>query len=144
MSDAAEDTAAEDEAIATLSDYMDGTLPADRIKEVEARIASDDLWKRTHDEMKSTKEALSGVLKARAPASFEQDITATIHKRSAGRFFGRRTFGDRVPFGLLLVVAMIVLAIVGYVLYSSSTGSLKVDKRTPDAGRGSGLTLPKP
>ena len=62
-----------------------------------------------------------------------EDVTATIHKRSAGRFFGKRTLGDRVPFLAILVVAILGLAAIGYVMYSSQTGSLKVDKssKTP-------------
>lgn len=120
-----------DEAIiVALSDYLDGALPADKKKEVEDKIASDAVWKTTHDEMVEARNALSGLRKARAPETFAQDVTNTIHKRSAGRFFARKTFGDRVPFGALLVVAMIGLAIIGYVLWSSQTGTLKVQ---PDA-----------
>lgn len=142
MTDAV-DTAAEDEAIATLSDYLDGALPPDRVKDVEAKLATDALWQRTHAELRETRDALSGLHKARAPETFEQDVTATIHKRSAGRFFGKRTFGDRVPFGALLVVAMLALGVIAYILWSSPTGSLKVDRKQVEE-RGSGLTLPKP
>jgi hypothetical protein len=72
--------------------------------------------------------ALSGLQKARAPATFAEDVTGTIHKRSAGRFFGKRTFGDRVPFMAILVIAMIMLVVLAYILWTSSTGSLKVHK----------------
>jgi anti-sigma factor RsiW len=121
-------TELEDEIIGTLSDYLDGTLTGDRKKEVEDKLASDESWKQAHAELLETRNALSGLQKARAPASFAQEVTATIHKRSAGRFFARRTFGDRVPFGVLLIVALIGLGIIAYVLWSSSTGSLKIDR----------------
>jgi hypothetical protein len=52
-------------------------------------------------------------------------VTATIHQRSAGRFFARRTLGDRVPFGALLVIAVLGLAVIGYFMWASETGSLK-------------------
>lgn len=139
-----DDDLPDDEVIATLSDYVDGTLPKERIGEVEAKIAADPVWKRTHDELRETKEALSGLHKARAPATFEQDVTATIAKRSAGRFFARRTLGDRVPFGALLIVAMLALVGITYVMWSSPTGSLKVDRTKSDQPPGSGLALPKP
>ena len=122
-------TEEEDEVIAKLSDYLDGEA-ANRA-EIEAKIASDPDWKRLHAEMVESTEAakqLSGLRKAHAPVTFTEDVTGTIEKRSAGRFFARRTFGDRVPFGALLVVALIGLAIIGYVLWSSSTGSLTTDK----------------
>ena len=119
----------EDEVIAKLSDYLDGAA-ANRA-EIEAKIASDPDWKRLHDEMVESSEAakqLSGLRKAHAPVTFTEDVTGTIEKRSAGRFFARRTLGDRVPFGALLIVALIGLGIIGYVLWSSSTGSLTTDK----------------
>lgn len=145
-----DDTATEgepisDEIIAAVSDYLDGALPAARRTEVEQKLASDPDWKRAHAELVETREALSGLQKARAPGSFDQDVTATIHKRSAGRFFGRRTFGDRVPFGVLLVIALVILIPIAYVMWSSSTGSLK---RDPDPGvdsrGGSQQLVPKP
>ncbi|MDX2086613.1 MAG: hypothetical protein SFX73_02130 [Kofleriaceae bacterium] len=120
----------DEEIIIALSDYLDGTLPADKKKDVEAKIANDPVWKSAHDDMIGTRNALSGLQKARAPETFAQDVTSTIHKRSAGRFFARKTLGDRVPFGALLVVAMLGIAVIAYVMWTSQTGSLKVQ---PDA-----------
>jgi len=141
----ADERATEDEIIATLSDYLDGVVPADRRRDVEAKLADDADWQRVHAELLETRNALSGLQRARAPESFAQDVTATIHKRSAGRFFGRRTFGDRVPFGALLVVALIALGIVGFMLWSSSTGSLKPDPEpVPPPAEGSQSLVPTP
>ena len=118
-----------DEAIlARVSDYLDGTLTGADREEVAAKIAEDASWKRAHTELTETRNYLSGMRKAHAPSSFTEQVAETIHKRSAGRFFGRRTLGDRVPFGALLAVALIGLAVLAYVLWSSSTGSLKVDR----------------
>jgi anti-sigma factor RsiW len=126
----------DDEIIVALSDYLDGALPPDKQREIEAKLANDAQWKAVHDDMVGTRDALSGLQKARAPAGFAQDVTATIHKRSAGRFFARKTLGDRVPFGVLLVVALAGVAVIAYVLWSSQTGSLKVDneRKAKDAG----------
>ncbi len=142
-------TEEEDQVIATLSDYLDGTLAADNKPQVEAKLASDEDWKRLHDELKEVrdgKDQISGILKARslpAPETFTKDVTETIHKRSAGRFFGRRTFGDRVPFEALLVLAVLGLAVIGYLLWSSQTGSLKVDKKSDPPPKTEPL-VPKP
>jgi len=130
----------EDEIISTLSDYLDGALAGDAKTEVEAKIASDPTWKTAHAELVETRNALSGLQKARAPATFEQDVTSTIHKRSAGRFFARKTLGDRVPFGALLVIALIGLLVIGYVMWASTTGSLKVE-RAKDTPHHSGSDL---
>src|SRR4051812_26465616 len=106
-----------DEIIVGLSDYLDGALdPAGRA-EVEQKIASDAQWKRAHEELIETRKFMSGLQKAHAPTTFADEVTSTIHTRSAGRFFGKRTFGDRVPFGALLVVALLGLIAIGYILW---------------------------
>jgi len=134
-----------DEIIAAISDYLDGALPQERRAEVAARIAGEPDWKRAHDELASTRDALSGLQKARAPVSFDRGVTGAIHRRSAGRFFARRTFGDRVPFGVLLVIALIVLIPIAYVMWTSTTGSLKRDpEHDPSGARGSAPLLPRP
>ena len=85
----------------------------------------------------------STLQKARAPMSFADDVTGTIEKRSAGRFFGRRTFGDRVPFVAILIVALLGLGIIAYIMWRSPTGSLKVDK-DPKAGAQGSAIIDKP
>ena len=126
----------DDAIIIALSDYLDGALTGDAKTDVETKLASDPTWKAAHAEMVGSRDAtatLSGLQKARAPVNLAEDVTATIHKRSAGRFFGKRTLGDRVPFLAILVVAILGLAVIGYIMYSSQTGSLKVDKPSPTA-----------
>ena len=134
-----------DEAvIAKVSDYLDGTLTGAERAEVEQKIAGDTTWNRAHAELLETRNYLSGLRKAHAPSNFTEGVAETIHKRSAGRFFGRRTFGDRVPFGALLVVALAGLLVIAYVLWSSSTGSLKVDRdRQHGSHEGSAAVLPQ-
>jgi anti-sigma factor RsiW len=120
---------AEDLIIVEVSDYLDGALDAPEKAAVAAKIGNDPEYKRVHDEMVETRNALSGLQKARLPPTFAQDVTETIHKRSAGRFFARRTFGDRVPFSALLVLAVLGLIVIAYFLWASETGSLK---KAPD------------
>ena len=136
-------TTDDDEIIATLSDYLDGVLPAERTAEVEQKLASDPDWKRVHDELRETRDALSGLQKARAPVKFDEDVTSTIHKRSAGRFFAKRTFGDRIPLGMVLIVGLLVLITIGAILWTSPTGSLKPEAPHPEP-QGSGEVVPKP
>lgn len=114
-----------DEVIIKVTDYLDGALPAAERADIAQKIESDPVWKSTHDEMVEARKMISGMQKARAPATFVEDVTSTIHKRSAGRFFARRTLGDRVPFGLLLVLALLALGVIAFLLHTSPTGSLK-------------------
>lgn len=129
--------------IGKVSDYLDGALAGPERADVARKIAEDATWKRAHAELTETRSFLSGLRKAHAPSSFADDVAETIHKRSAGRFFARRTFGDRVPFGALLAVALAGLLVIAYVLWSSSTGSLKVD-RDRSTPHGSGAVVPPP
>jgi anti-sigma factor RsiW len=132
-----------DEAIVgKVSDYLDGALPGGERAEVARKIAEDPAWSRAHAELAETRSYLSGLRKAHAPSSFAQDVAETIHQRSAGRFFGRPRLGDRVPFGALLVVALVGLLALGYVLWSSTTGSLKVEHEREHPAQGSAAVMP--
>src|SRR5690348_2105094 len=125
MSEAADapdsDDEVPEEVIVKLTDYVDKKLsPAERA-EVEKKIASDPLWNRTHDEMVEAAKMISGMRKAKPPEpdKFVEDVTGTINKRSGGAFFGRRTLGDRIPFGILLVLAIVALAVIFFLMRSS-------------------------
>src|SRR5687768_14559841 len=128
MSDEPAEDDVPEEVIVKVTDYLDDKLTGADKADVAAKIASDPVWKSTHEEMIEARKMISGRRKTKAPGTFVEDVTATIHKRAAGRFFARRTLGDRVPFGLLLILAVIALGVVGYLMWSSPTGSLKVTK----------------
>ena len=136
-SEPSEPSEIDDAILARVSDYLDGALAGPERAEVADKIAGDPTWKRAHAELSETRSYLSGMRKAHAPPAFADQVAETIHQRSAGRFFARRTLGDRVPFGVLLAVALAGLVVIAYVLWSSATGSLKVDRtrgHAPAAG----------
>ena len=132
----------DDAIVARVSDYLDGALTGAERDEVAGKIASDATWKRAHDELTETRSYLSGLRKAHAPPSFAEHVTEAIHQRSAGRFFARRTLGDRVPFGALLAIALAGLLVIAYVLWASATGSLKVDRARDRTPAGSSAVVP--
>ena len=127
--DADADADVDEEVIIKVSDYLDGSLAGSERAEVAKKIESDAIWKRTHDEMVEARKMISGMRKAKPPETFVEDVTGTINKRSGGAFFGRRTLGDRVPFFMIFIVAIVALAVIFFLMRSSSTGSLKVDKK---------------
>jgi anti-sigma factor RsiW len=135
-----DDVEVDDEVVAKVSDYLDGVLSGTEKAAVEQKIASDAAWKTTHEEMLETRNALSGLQKARASPKFAEDVTETIHKRSAGRFFGRRTFGDRIPLIPLVILAVLGLCAIAYLMWASETGSLKVQHHD-SAAPGSAVDL---
>lgn len=81
-----------------------------------------------------------------APESFTDEVAQTIHRRSAGKFFGKRTLGDRVPFGVLLVIALAILITTSAVLWTSQTGTLRLrdGAQRPALAPGAEDVLPRP
>jgi hypothetical protein len=90
--------------------------------------------------------ALSGLHRMAAPDRFEAQVEETIRRRSGGRFFGRKAFGDRVPFEVLAVLALVAGLLVYYMVYSSNTGSLKYEPRpaVPDIAPEATEVMPQP
>lgn len=129
------------------SPYFEGELLEARRKEVAEHLSSCARCRAAYDHFKETVDALSGLHRMAAPEKFEKEVEATIHRRSAGRFFGRRAFGDRVPFELLAVLAL-ALAIGVYALWRrSDTGSVRpFDDRphAPQLAPGAREVVPRP
>jgi anti-sigma factor RsiW len=131
---------------AKLSDYYDGMLPGPERDAVKAHLEGCEACRAAYAELEKTMAALAGMKgkKEGSPPEMTDRVTETIHRRSAGRFFGRKTLGDRVPFGALLIVAIIVLGVTAAVLYSSSTGNLRTGKPATPELKGSGPVAPAP
>ena len=134
-----------DELAAKLFDYEEGTaLSASDRAEVEAYLASHNLPLRPSSSSGNSGRVLGDLPREQAPGEFTQHVTETIRKRSAGRFFAKRTLGDRIPFGALLIIAFAILAIVAGILWSSNTGSLRVHHDEPANKPPSGDLAPRP
>jgi anti-sigma factor RsiW len=116
---------------AQFSDYLDGAMAANEKAAFEQKLAASEEAREAFDEFKQTIEAVSGLHKMSAPQDFETGVEQTIHRRSAGRFFGRKAFGDRVPFEVIAVVALAVLLAVYVIMRRSGTGSLEMREK-PD------------
>jgi anti-sigma factor RsiW len=95
---------------ADFSDLYDRHLPESRVLEITAHLASCPRCQDEYERFRGALGALSGLNRVAAPPAFDDQVAATIHRRSAGRFFGRRAFGDRIPFEILAVVALVVVA----------------------------------
>lgn len=91
------------------SDYYDGTLGTERRATIDEHLASCPRCRAEYERFRETVAQVALLGRAAAPRDFDHRVAATIHRRSAGRFFGRRAFGDRVPFELLAVLALAAL-----------------------------------
>lgn len=114
-----------EEIEAKLSDYVEGSLPADEARAIEEHLGGCASCTEALAAVKETVSALSGLHKIPAPPHFERDVAETIRRRSGGRFFGRRAFGDRVPLELLAILALALGLALYFFLRRSETGSLR-------------------
>ena len=132
MSDAPS-TSSHDDFEARLSDYLDDSLGPDDRRALEQHLEGCAVCRAALGELRKTMSALSGLNRVSAPQHFERDVAETIRRRSAGRLFGRRALGDRVPFELLAILALALGLALYFFLRGSDTGSLRPFHREPDA-----------
>lgn len=116
---------AHDEIEAKLSDYVEGNLSAAEAASVEEHLRGCAPCREALEAVKETVNALSGLHKIPAPPHFDRDVAETIRRRSGGRFFGRRAFGDRVPLEVLAILALALGLALYFFLRRSDTGSLR-------------------
>lgn len=133
-----------DEIVERFSEYYEGNLDPEEAKEIEALIRDDEKVKKAYADFQTTMEMLSGMHKMSAPMDFEKKVEDTIHRRSGGRFFGKRAFGDRIPYEALAILVMIIAAIVYWMGRSSATGSHKLDnQKEPEIHEGARDVVPR-
>ncbi|ACY12785.1 anti-sigma factor family protein [Haliangium ochraceum] len=113
---------------AQFSDLHDGSLGADEARALESHLQGCDACRAAYDEFCSAVDALAGMHKMSAPQHFEREVEETIRRRSGGRFFGRKAFGERVPFELIAVVVLVFGLVIFFAIRSSQTGSLRYEQ----------------
>ena len=118
---------------ALLVDYTEGTLgEADRAR-VDRHLETCEECRASVNDAGESLRALSGLKKQPAPQHFDREVAETIRRRSRGRFFGRRTLGDRVPLEILALVVLVIGLGLYFLLRRSDTGSLRPFERGREA-----------
>jgi len=125
MSSEQPQTDSHEEIESKLSDYVEGSLPAAEVAVVEEHLRGCPSCTEALAAVKETVNALSGLHKIPAPPHFDREVAETIRRRSGGRFFGRRAFGDRVPLEVLAILALALGLALYFFLRRSDTGSLR-------------------
>jgi len=117
-------TEAEREALdVDMSAYPEGSMrPAER-SAFEGGLAADPFVRAEYDKFKEAVGALSGLHRQPAPDKLADAVATTIHRRSAGRFFGPRRLGDRVPFELIAVLGLVLGAAVYFAMRFADDGA---------------------
>lgn len=97
------------------SDHYEGTLSPGRRRELDAHLETCERCRAEYARFREAVGAVSGLGRAHAPEDLAGKVAETIRKRSAGRFFGRSAFADRVPFELIAAVALVALLVAYFV-----------------------------
>lgn len=130
------------------SDYYDGSLPPERSRTIREHLDGCQVCRDEYERFRQALGALSGLHKMAAPQDFGEQVTGTISRRSGGRFFGRKAFGDRVPFELIAVVGLLIVAALVLLLRWSVTGPvhepLQPTQRPPQVAPGTEVLVPRP
>lgn len=137
-----EELDAEDEKLQEFSEYYEGQMPAKEASEFKKRLADDAEYRESYEKFQKTLELLSGMNRMSAPEDFDRQVENTIHERSGGRFFGRKAFGDRIPYELLAILLMLIATGIYWMSRSSDTGSHKMDSAPPEIPAGARDVLP--
>ena len=131
---------------AAFSDYYERSLPEAEMTAITTHLDGCERCRGGYEEFQRTIGALSGLHKMAKPQRFDDAVADTIRRRSGGRFFGRKAFGDRVPFELLALLALVIGLIVFFLIWSSGTGSLRYDQEPdkPEVAPGARDVIPQP
>lgn len=128
-----------------MEDVVDGTATPEVAAEVKAHVAACEACRAELADLRKTRDAFKSLPPATAPRDLGKAVEDTINRRSAGRFFGKKTLGDRVPFGYILIAALVALVVIVALLWSSTTGSLRPEPKThPKPPPGSRDAIPRP
>ena len=92
------------------------------------------------------KKTVSQLVRVGLSPTFKHDVEETIRQRSGGRFFGRKAFGERIPYELLALIILAIGFIAFLVIRSSTTGSLRYEQNQdpPKMAPGAKDVVPQP
>jgi hypothetical protein len=133
-----------DANVELFSEYYEESLPAEKQAELKKLIADDERYAVAYADFEKTMELLSGMHKMSAPMDFDKKVEDTIHRRSDGRFFGRKAFGDRIPYEILAVIVMLLAGFIYWMGRTSGTGGHRLNHdEAPLEDKDPGEVVPK-
>jgi len=95
----------EEQELEEFSEYFEGLLSEEKRQALEERWKTDTQLTTRYQAFVQTMEALRA-MQTPAPIDVQAKVKESIHKRSGGRFFGKRAFGERIPYELIATAFM--------------------------------------
>lgn len=114
--------------------YFEGELTGDERADFDSRLERDDSFRRSYDEFVDIMGGLRSLPFEFAPDDFVERVTSRIRTRSRGRFFTENyLYGTRVPYEVIAIVMIIVMAASYMLVEAPRDRDLKTADLTIDA-----------
>jgi len=116
--------------------YFEGDLTQDEREEFESRLEKDEPFRRDYQTFVGIMGGLRDLPLQFAPDDFVDQVTSRIRRRSRGRFFAENyLYRHRVPYEVIAVVMMAVMAAAYMMMESPRDSDLRTADVTIDAKR---------
>jgi predicted anti-sigma-YlaC factor YlaD len=98
------------------SQFLDGELPSEQVKELEAHLDQCDTCRTELEALKKTLSSLAGLAPVPPPQDFGRKVQQRIKRRSRGRFFPDEHWIQRVPWEWISFVIIMLMLVMYYML----------------------------
>ena len=108
----------------TFDEYIDQTMTEDERSRFEKRLEEDSSLKQKFVLFQKSRNALFELGLSNDSNQLKDKVANSIHKKSGGRFFGKKTLGDKVPVGWIVALILFVLVVFALTFSQSEFGGL--------------------
>jgi anti-sigma factor RsiW len=110
------------------SQFLDGELPSDQVKELEAHLEQCDTCRAELEALKKTLSSLAGLAPVPPPQDFGRKVQQRIKRRSRGRFFPDEHWIQRVPWEWISFVIIMLMLVMYYMLIQAQAPQVKPEQ----------------
>ena len=112
--------------------FYEDDLEGEELQAFEERLETDEAFAQDFEQFSNVVGGLRNLPFEFAPDDFEERLKSRIRTRSSGRFFADNyLFTDRVPYEVVAVVMMVIMAAT-YLLMEAPRGSIEDVKVVPE------------
>jgi hypothetical protein len=108
----------------TFDEYIDDMMSDDVRTQFEKQLKEDPSLRQKFEVFQKSRHALFELGHKNDANRLKDRVAQTIHAKSGGRFFGKKTLGDKIPVGWIIAVILVVLVLIALTSTHSEFGGL--------------------